>query len=51
MNDFDKSSQLEPRYEIDDEEDDEPKLENLKVEFDNKFVNIQKKLNNMMIIK
>jgi hypothetical protein len=50
MNDFDKSSQLEPRYEIDDEEN-EPGLENLKVEFDNKIVNIDKKLNNMMVIK
>ena len=41
MNDFDKSSELEPRYEIDDEEENEERINNIKNELDNKFSCLQ----------
>lgn len=52
MNDFDRSSNLEPKYEIDDEEDqNKPRLEHLKLEMDNKIGTLHEKLNSMMAIK
>lgn len=52
MNDFDRSSNLEPKYEIDDEEDqNKPQLDHLKLEIYNKLVSLHEKLNNMMAIK
>jgi hypothetical protein len=51
MNDFDKSSELEPRYEIDDEEENEERINNIKNELDNKFSSLQEKVNSVMVIK
>lgn len=52
MNDFDRSSNLEPKYEIDDEEDlNKPQLDHLKLEIDNKLGTLHEKLNSMMAIK
>jgi hypothetical protein len=42
---------LEPRYEIDDEEENEERINNIKNELDNKFSSLQEKVNSVMVIK
>lgn len=54
MNDFDKSSELQPHYEIDDEdeeEDQQPQMENFKNEVNSQFQTIMAELKDVSLMR